>query len=169
MHCHTVIPLQLLSLTSTVPRGSGQWNSWKTCNALPLCPAAVGAATPSMQCHSDRGQWAVDFLQRTASPLGSSRQWNRHCLGAVGSATPVMHWRSADGNSWNVVPHCLAAVGSATLAMHCHTFSVQWAKGLLQSTATLHGGSGHWNSCNALPHHPGSVGSATPVMHCHTA
>ena len=61
------------------------------------------------------GQWAVQLLQCIASLPSGSRQWNScnalpHCLAAVGSATPAMHYLTAWG-----------AVGSATPAMHCLT------------------------------------------------
>ena len=108
------------------------------CTALcvPCCTAVVG-----------RGQWAVDLLQRTATPPGGYGQWN----------------------SCNALPHCLGAVGSGTAAVQCLTALGQWAVQLLQCTAPLLGGSGQWNSCNTLPHRPGAVGSGTPVKHCLTA
>ena len=76
------------------------------------------------------GQWAVDLLQCTAS-----------LSGAVGSATPAIHCRTAWG-----------AVGSATPAMRRIAAWGQWAVERLQRTASLPGGSEQWNSCNALPH-----------------
>ena len=72
-------------------------------------------------------------------------------------------------NSCNALSHCLGAVGSGTPAMHYLTARGQWALELLQYTASLPGGSGQSNSCNALPHCLGAVGGATPAMHCPTA
>ena len=69
----------------------------------------------------------------------------------------------------NALPHCLGAVGSGTPVKHCHTAQGQWAVELLQCTASLPGGRGQWNSRNALPHCLGAVGIGTPATHCLTA
>ena len=130
-HCHTAW-------------GSGQWNS---CNALPYCMGAVGSGTPVMHCLTAWGQWAVELVQRTATPPGGSGHWNSH----------------------NTLPHCLGAKGSGTPATHSHTAWGQWAVELPQYTASLPGGKGQWNSCNALPHRLGALGSATAAMRCSTA
>ena len=55
-----------------------------------------------MHSHTAWGQWALEFLQRTAPLPGGSGQWKfcnalPHCLWAVGSATPVMHCHLAWG------------------------------------------------------------------------
>ena len=100
----------------------------------------------------------MHIVQCTASLPGGRGQCSScnalpHCLGAVGSGTPVTHCHTVWGQ-W---------------ATQCHTARGQWAVELLQCTASLPGGSGQWNSCNALPHCLGAVGSATPAAHCHTA
>ena len=46
------------------------------------------------------GQWAVQLLQRTATPLWGSGRWNSrntfpHCQGAVGMAIRALHYRAA--------------------------------------------------------------------------
>ena len=48
------------------------------------------------------GHWVVQLLQCTASLPRGNGQWNSsnalpHCLGAMGSATPAMHWLTAWG------------------------------------------------------------------------
>ena len=55
------------------PEGNGSWNS---CNTLPHCLGAVCSATPAMHCRTAWGQWAVQLLQRTASLLEGSGQWD---------------------------------------------------------------------------------------------
>ena len=65
-------------------------------NAPPHCIGAVGGATLAMQCHTARGQWAVQLLHCTASLPGGSGQWNfcnalTRSLGALGGATGAMH------------------------------------------------------------------------------
>ena len=52
-------PVQLLQCTASLPRGSGQWNSW---NTLPHYRGAVGNGTPAIQCLTAWGQWAVQLL-----------------------------------------------------------------------------------------------------------
>ena len=91
--------MQLLQRTASLPGGSGQCS---LCNALPLCPGAVGSGPPAMHCLTAWvgavgsatpaihgriawGQWAVQLLQCIASLPWSSRQWNScnalpHCL-----------------------------------------------------------------------------------------
>ena len=83
-----------------------------------------------MHCPNAWGQWAVDLVQYTASLPGGSGQWT----------------------SCNTLPHCLGALGSGTPAMHYLTAWGQKVVQLLQGTASLPGGSGQWTSCNALPH-----------------
>ena len=165
--------MELPQCTTTLPEGSGQWNS---CIAPPRCPGAVGSATPAVLCHTPCAQWEVQLRQCTASLSGGSAQWNfcnalPHCLRAVGSATPAMHcltvWGqcvvellqctaplsrgSGQWNFCNALPHCLG----------------QWAVQLLHCTAPLSRGSGPCNSCNTLSQCLGAVGIATPAMHCH--
>ena len=124
-----------------------------------------------------RGQWAVELLQRTATPPGGCGQWNccyalPHCLGAVGSGTPAVHCLTALGQ-WVVqlmqpLPHCLRKVGSATPAIHCLTARGATVAELLLKMASLPEGSGLWSSrscCNALLLGLGTVSSATPAMH----
>ena len=86
MHCLTTWGqwvVQLLQCTTSLPGGSGQWNS---CNTLPHRLGAVGSGPPAMHCLTAWGQWAVDLLQCTAS-----------LSKAVGSATPAMHCLTALG------------------------------------------------------------------------
>ena len=50
MHCLTAWGqwvVQLLQCTTSLPWGSGQWNS---CNALPHCLGAVGSGPLAMHC-----------------------------------------------------------------------------------------------------------------------
>ena len=75
MHCPTAWGqwvVQLLQCTTSLPGGSGQWNS---CNTLPHRLGAVGSGTPAMHCRTAWGQWAVELLQCTASLPGGSGQW----------------------------------------------------------------------------------------------
>ena len=135
-----------------------------------------------MHCPTAWGQWAVQFLQCTASLPGGSGQCNScntlpHCLGAVGSGPPSIHGLTAWGQwavdllqytaalpggsgqwtSFNALLHCLGAVGSGPPATHCLTAWGQWAVDFLQCTAPLPGGSGQCNSCNTRPHCLGAV------------
>ena len=73
-----------------------------------------------MHCPTGWGQWAVQLLQCLAS----------------------LPWGNRQRNSCNALPHCLGAVGSGTPAMHYLTAWAQWAVQLLQCTAPLLGGSG---------------------------
>ena len=147
MHCLTVWgqwAVELLQCAASLPLNSRQCNS---CNALPHCLGAVdsatlamycltalgavGSATPAMHCLTALGQWAVEFLQCTASLAGGSGQCNScnalpHCLGGSGQC-----------NSCNALPHCPGAVGSGTPAIHCLTAWGQWAVQLVQCTDCL--------------------------------
>ena len=138
----------------------------------------------------------MQFLSCTATLVAGIRQCNScnalpQCLGAVGSATPVMHCLTAWGDGESCLPpgsvavHCMRGHwalqlwqytaplpwGSriATPAMDCHTASGQWALSVLQCTSSLPGDTWGCNSCHALPHCLAAVGSGTPAMHCHTA
>ena len=125
--------MELLLNTASLPGAGGQWSSRSFCIALLLCFGAVGSAPPSMHCLTAWGQWAVGYLQSTATLPGGSGQCN-----------------------WcDTLPHCLGAVGNATPAMHSFTASGQSAVGLVQCIDSLLGGIGQGNSCNTLPHHPG--------------
>ena len=114
MHCHTLA--RQLGGLGVRPRS----------RSLPeeRCLGAVCSGTHVMHCHTARGQWAVELvvvqlLQCTATlPAGSGQ-----C------------------NSCNALPHCLGAVGSGTPVMHCHTPQGQWAAELLQRTPSLPRGS----------------------------
>ena len=121
------------------------------------CLGAVGSATPTMQCLTACGQWAMELLLCTAMLPEGSGLWNScnalpHCLGVVGTGTPVMHRHIAWGQ-WAM----------QLLHMHCHTAQGQWAVELLLCTATLSRVSWLWNF------RLGAVGGRTPVLHCHTA
>ena len=77
---------------------------------------AVGSGTPSMHCHTARGQWAVELLQCTASVPGGSGQWNccnalPHYPRAVGSGTAAMHRPTRSGASLKSWPPCVSALG----------------------------------------------------------
>ena len=72
---------------------------------LPHCLGVVGSGTPATHCLTTCGQWAVEFLQHTASLPGGSGQWN----------------------SCNALPHYLGAVGGASSATHRPTARGQWA------------------------------------------
>ena len=178
MHCPTAWgqwTVQLLQCTASLSQSSGQWNS---CNALPHCPGAVGSGTLAMHCLTAWGQRTVQPLQCTASLPWVSGQCNS-C-----NASPHCPLGSGQFNSCNALPHCLGAVGSATPAIHCRTAWGQWAAQLLQRTAALAwgqwavdlrqytaalpGGSEQCSSCITLPHCLGAVDSATPAMHCLT-
>ena len=56
------------------------------------------------------------------------------------------------------------AVGSASPAIHFFTASAQWAMALMQCIASLLGDSGQCNSSNALPHLLAAVHSVTISM-----
>ena len=157
--------MELLPCSATVPGGAGQWNS---CNA---------------RAHQLRGRGAPP---RRRLPPKKRESCNAllHCLGAVGSATPVMH-RLTACRQWAV------KLLSCTTALPWG----QWAVQLSECTATLPRSSGRRNSYNArltklggrgvprrrrplreegssrnaLPHCLGAIGSATPAMHRHTA
>ena len=115
-----------LQCTASLPRGRGQWDSYKT---LPHCLGAVGSETPAIHCFTTRGvgcapptmhcrttwgQWAVQLLQYTASlPRGS---------GQCNSCNTLPYFLEA-GDSESPAIHCFTTrgVGSATPAMHCLT------------------------------------------------
>ena len=177
--------MELLQRTATLPRGSGQCNSY---NALPHCLGAMDNATPAMQCLIALGRWAVQLLQCTASLPRGSGQWNSchalpHCLEAVGSGTPSTHCLTAWGHwavellqctaslvggsamrgptSWGDGESCPGGgrcLKSGTPVTHRHSAWGQWAVQLLQCTTALPGGSGQWNSCNARAHQLGGRG-----------
>ena len=111
--------VEILSCTATLPRGSGQWNSY---NALPCCLGAVGSGTPAMHGLTDCGQWATELLQCTATLLGGNGQCNScnalpYRLGAVGRATPPLGSFSASDGGATVV---LAKLGNFTCTGgHC--------------------------------------------------
>ena len=135
-------------------------------HCLVLCTAmhCTVCALPHCTC----GQWAVEFVQRSATPLGDGGQWNScnarsHQLGGRG-VLPRRRSLPEERTPCTALPHCLGAVGSATHAMHRLTAWGQWAVQLLRCTAPLPGGSGQCSSYNALPHCLGAVGSGTPAM-----
>ena len=167
--------------TTTLPWGSGTWNS---CNMLPHCPAGSGQRN---SCN--------------ALP---------HRLGAAHSGTLAMCGPTSHKDG-EVCPGGGLCLKNGTFAMHCHIACGQWAVELWQCTVSLLGGSGHCNfyqklphclracgqcnSCNALPHRLAAAGSAifvlrgprswgdgescprgghclkdaTPAIHCHIA
>ena len=91
-------------------------------------------------------------------------------LGAVGSATPVMHCHTAWGQ-WAVEGlSCTATLlrGSGQ-RNSCNALPQAVAVQLLHYTASLLGGSGQCHSWNTLPHCLGVVGSGTLAIHCLTA
>ena len=152
--------------------GSGQRN---LCNVPPLCLRAVGSRAPALHHHIAWGQWAVELLQRTASPPGGSGQCNScntlpHYLGDRGRCNSCIciatllrgggHW-----NSCNALPHCLGAVGNTTPVMHYLRACGRWVVELLLCTPTLSRGSGPWNSCNAVHQCMGVVGSGSSAMY----
>ena len=110
---------------------------------LPLANAAKsnidilsGSGPPVMHCYIPHGQWAVELLQCTPLPPEGSGQCNfcntmPHCLGAVGSATPVIDSHTAH---W--------AVGSGVPTMHHRTGRGQWEVELLQCAGPPAGGTG---------------------------
>ena len=90
MHCRTawgqwaVVPLQR---TGSLPGETGRWSScnalpyclggsgqWNSCNTPPHSLGVVGGGTPAMHRRTAWGQRAVEFVQRTASLPGGSRQ-----------------------------------------------------------------------------------------------
>ena len=153
LHCVCLAALHLWAV------GTGQRNF---CNVVPLYLRAVGSGAPALHRHTAWRPWAVELLQRTASPPGGNGQCTScntlpHYLGAVGSAIPAF-----------ALPHCLGAVGSGIPTMHCLTTEGQWAAQLLWCTASLLLGSGQWSSCFALPQGLGAVGCGTPATHCLT-
>ena len=98
-----------------------------------------------MHCHTDRGQWAVEFLQCTATLPGGQglclSAWGQWAVEAL-SCTATLLRGSGQCNSCNALPRCLGAVASATPAMHCHTTRGRWAVELLQCAGPPAGGTG---------------------------
>ena len=142
------------------------------CSALLHCPGVVGSGTPATHSPTAWGQWAVEFLPRTLTLPGGSRQCNScnasaHQLGGRGYL-PKRRLLPKERNSCKALPRRLGAVGSATPATHCLTAWGQWVVPVLQCTSALPGGSGQWNSCHGMPNCSEAVGSATPVTHCLT-
>ena len=75
-----------------------------------------------MHCHTARGQWAVEFLQCTATLLGGQgvclSAWGQWAVEAL-SCTATLLKGSGQCNSCNALPHCLRAVcRSSTSALH---------------------------------------------------
>ena len=113
-----------------------------------------------------------------ASLPRGSEQWHSrnaltHCLGAVGSATYVMHTASMFGgsercNSCYTLHQCRGAVGCATSALHCLHAWGHWVVSLPQYTASLPGGSGQCYFCKTLTHCVGSWAKelCKAVPHC---
>ena len=108
----------------------------------------------------------------TLGDLWGNGQWNSssrlpHCLRAVGSGTPSVHYLTA-----LTLPHCLGAARSGTPSVHCLAALGQWAVELLRHTAALPWGSGQWDSRSTLLHSLHSLGalsSGTVAAHCHNA
>ena len=72
MHCHTAWgqwAVQLMQCTTSLPGGSGQWNS---CNALPHCLGSVGNAILAVHCHTAWGRRTVEILQCAGPPAGGT-------------------------------------------------------------------------------------------------
>ena len=152
-----------LQYSASLPGGSGQRIY---CNALPQC---LGVRN------------ACKLVQYAASPPRGSGQWNS-C-----SSMPLSRgqWEWSSWSRCNAVLLCLGAVGSASLVLHRLAARRQRAVQLLQYTTSLPGGSGQCNSCkgmphclggsgqcnfcNALPYGCGAVGSGTPATHYLTA
>ena len=59
--------------------------------------------------------------------------------------TASLHGESGECNSCNALLHCMGAVGSGTTAMHRLAAWWQWARELLQYTASPPGGNGQWH------------------------
>ena len=71
---HYLVPCSALCVPRrTALVGSGQRNF---CNAVPLCLRAVGSGAPALHHHTASRPWAVELLQRTASPPQGSGQCN---------------------------------------------------------------------------------------------
>ena len=74
-----------------------------------------------MHCHTARGQWAVEFLQCTATLLGGQgvclTAWGQWAVEAL-SCTATLLKGSGQCNSCNALPHCLRAVCRSSTA-HC--------------------------------------------------
>ena len=77
-----------------------------------LTAGVLGSATPAIHYLTAWGQWTVQLLQCTASlPWG---------YGQCNSCSTLPHYGGGSGqwNSCNTLSNCLGAVGSATLVMH---------------------------------------------------
>ena len=129
--------------TAALSWGSGQWYS---CCTLPHCLGAVHSGTPTKQCQTALGQWAVELLQNTATLPGGSGQWG----------------------PCHTLPHYLGLVGNGAPAALCHTALGQCVVELLPHIAALSWGSGQWNSCKTPPHCLGAVGGGTLATHYRT-
>ena len=193
-----------LSYTDVVTQTACWEERSQVCDEIRLTLAEVRRRTPSAEpAWGPRGTTPRLTVRGTTAgappppppPLpGGSGQWTScntlpHCLGAVGSGTPAIHYPTAWGqlavqllqstaslpggsgqcNSCNALPHCLGAVGSATPAIHCLIAWGQRAVHIPQCTAPIPGGRGQWTSCNTLPHCLGAAGSGTPAIHRLTA
>ena len=76
---------------------------------------AGGSGNDGTHCLTAWGLWAVELMQCTARLPGEAEQWNCH----------------------NALPYCLGALDSATPVMHRHNAWVWWAAELLLRTGPL--------------------------------
>ena len=110
--------LELLQFTTSLPGGMGQWNLRTTLpqrlegsgqqnsrNALLCRIRAVGSGTPAMHCRTAMGQWVVQLLLYTTSLLGG--QWAMEFL----QCTASLHWSTGHWISCNAMPQCLGRPG----------------------------------------------------------
>ena len=125
MHCLTARAQwasELLSCTTSLPRGRGLWN---LCYTLPHYLGAVGGVASAMHLHTASGPWAMEFLQRIATLPGGSGQCNSchalpHRLGAAGSGTAAMCEASSCGDGVSC-PRGGRCLKSGTPTMQCLT------------------------------------------------
>ena len=113
-----------------------------------------------MHCLATGGQWAVQLLQCSASPLGAvgvgtlalhcPTVWGPWAVELLSSTATVLRG-SGQWNSCNALPHCLGVVGSAPPAMHFLTSWGQWAVQLLQCAGTLPWDSGGGGAPAVVP------------------
>ena len=90
----------------------------RTCTTLPHCDGQWTVGILPFNCHTARGQWAVEPLLHTASLPWGSGQWHSCGTLAVRATLPE---GSEQCNSCGTLPHCLGAVGSRDSCSDCHS------------------------------------------------
>ena len=141
--------MDLLLLTTTLPGGSGQWDSCTYTAALPWGLGVAGSGSTAAWRFTVSELRVVDLLLHTASLPGGSGQWDSctYCRTALwqqmvdplllAASLPL---GSGQWISYGTLPHCLGEVKS-----------------------------GQWSSSNAPLHCLGAMGIGTDARHRCTA